>query len=311
MHISNLHKWQHAHHFNIDAGRGEQNTRRVIVLTVGMMVIEIIAGYWSGSMALLADGWHMGTHAVALGITVFAYYYARRHADNPTYSFGTGKVGVLGGYTSAVILAVVAGLMLIESGRRLLAPVPIRFNEAIGVAVVGLAVNLVSALLLQGRPEHDHEHGVHHHDHNLRAAYLHVLADAMTSLLAIIALLAGKTLGWQWLDPVMGLAGALLIMRWAHGLLADTSRILLDRALGRETMTAIRAAVEADADNRVTDLHIWPVGAHHFAAIISVVTHYPRPPAYYKEILNSFAELEHVTVEVNHCLDEPCLKISG
>jgi cation diffusion facilitator family transporter len=210
MHIHTLQKWKHSHHYNIEDGHAERNTRRVIVLTLSMMIIEITAGYLFGSMALLADGWHMGTHAVALGITAFAYYYARRHSGNPNYSFGTGKVGVLGGFTSAVVLGVIALLIGVESIQRLISPQPIRFNEAIAVAFVGLVVNVISAFLLQEKHDHHHERQAHEHghtrkfrDHNLRAAYFHVLADALTSVLAIIALFTGKAFGWIWMDPIL------------------------------------------------------------------------------------------------------------
>ncbi|MBW1764274.1 MAG: CDF family Co(II)/Ni(II) efflux transporter DmeF [Deltaproteobacteria bacterium] len=310
MHIYNLHQWQHSHHFHVDDGYAERNTRRVIVLTVCMMLAEITAGILFGSMALLADGWHMGTHAIALGITAFAYYYARRHADNPQYSFGTGKVGVLGGFTSAVVLAVVAFLMVVESIKRLLLPVEIQFNEAIVVAVLGLIVNIVSAFLLQGGHSHAHRHRSdddHHHDHNLRAAYLHVLADALTSLLAIIALFTGKSFGWVWMDPIMGIVGALLITRWSYGLLRDTGRILLDSGVRQEKMEDILSTIESDSDNKVSDIHIWPLGSHSFAVIISIVTHFPKPPEYYKDLLAGFEELEHVTVEVNEVGGNPCL----
>lgn len=310
MHIYHLHQWRHSHQFHIDDGHGERNTRRVILLTSLMMLVEIVAGFAFGSMALLADGWHMGTHTLALGITAFAYYYARRHADNPRYTFGTGKVGVLGGFTSAVLLAVVAILMVVVSIKRLLSPVEIRFTEAIAVAVAGLVVNMISAFLLQGRHIHSDKHASgnkHRYDHNLRAAYLHVLADALTSILAIIALLAGKTFGWIWMDPFMGIIGALLIARWSYGLLRDTSRILLDSGVEGETVTAIIKAIEIDSDNRLSDIHIWPLGSHHYAAIISLVTHYPKSPEYYKELLRDFEELEHVTVEVNDATGDPCL----
>jgi len=278
-----------------------------------MMVIEISAGFAFGSMALLADGWHMGTHAIALGITVFAYHYARRHASSPRYSFGTGKVGVLGGFASAVVLAVVAFLMAVGSIKRIIFPVEIQFNEAIAVAVVGLAVNIFSAFLLQGgiRLTHEHDSGnTHHRDHNLRAAYLHVMADALTSLLAIVALLAGKTFGWIWMDPIMGIVGAILISRWSYSLLRDTSAILLDSGVEQEKISTIISTIESDSDNRVSDIHIWPLGSHQFAAIISIVTHYPKPPEYYKELLTGFRELEHVTVEVNEVAGDPCLDLT-
>lgn len=310
MHTHNLQRWKHGHRYNIDDGHAERNTRRVILLTLSMMIIEITAGYIFGSMALLADGWHMGTHAAALGITAFAYYFARKHSNNPTYSFGTGKVGVLGGFGSAVVLAVIALLIGVESVGRLLSPVTIRFNEAIAVAVVGLAVNLISAYLLRGQnhPSDDNAtgHG-HHRDHNLRAAYLHVLADALTSLLAIIALITGKAFGWVWMDPIMGIVGALIISRWSYGLLVDTGRVLLDRDVNVEAVKEIRSIVESDSDNRVTDIHVWRVGSHHLSAIISIVTHYPKAPDHYKKLLADYDEMAHVTVEVNPCEGDPYL----
>ncbi len=311
MHIHTLQHWKHSHRFNIEDRHGERNTRRVILLTLSMMIIEITTGYLFGSMALLADGWHMGTHAVALGITAFAYYYARRHADNPNYSFGTGKVGVLGGFASAVVLAVIALLMGVESILRLISPQPIRFNEAIVVAFVGLAVNVFSAFLLQ---EKDHLHHDHNHrpakkfrDHNLRAAYLHVLADALTSLLAIIALSTGKVFGWIWMDPIMGIVGALIISRWSYGLMIDSGRVLLDRDVNPEAVEEIRSKIESDADNRVSDIHVWRVGTHHLSAIVSIVTHYPKSPDHYKNLLADYDEIAHVTVEVNPCDTEPCI----
>ena len=315
MHIYNLHRWKHSHRYEIDNRHAERNTRLVILLTLTMMIVEIAAGYLFGSMALLADGWHMGTHAAALGITAFAYSYARRHADDPHYSFGTGKVGVLGGFASAVALGIVALLMALESVARLITPHGIRFNQAIAVAVVGLVVNLVSAFLLQGHPahHHDHHHGEDHHhphDHNLRAAYLHVVADAFTSVLAIVALTFGKAFGWLWLDSVMGIVGAVVITRWCLHLLRDTAQILLDSGVHPETVANIRTAIEADADNRVADLHIWQLSAHHAAAVISVVTHYPRDPSHYKGLLNDFDELAHVTVEVIPAPGEPCIAVA-
>jgi cation diffusion facilitator family transporter len=313
MHIHTLQKWKHRHRYNIEDGHGERNTRRVIALTLSMMIIEIAAGYLFGSMALLADGWHMGTHAVALGITAFAYFYARRHKDNPDYSFGTGKVGVLGGFTSAVVLAVIALLIGVESIQRLITPQPIRFNEAIAVAFVGLVVNVISAFLLQEKHHHHHDHGHDHdhtnkfRDHNLKAAYFHVLADALTSLLAIIALFTGKAFGWIWMDPIMGIVGALIISRWSYGLLVDTGKVLLDRDVNQEAIAEIRSVIEADSDNRVSDLHVWRVGSHHLSAIVSIVTHYPKSPDHYKRLLADYDEIAHVTVEVNSCDSDPCL----
>jgi cation diffusion facilitator family transporter len=310
MHFESLERWQHHHSFGTNVKtRGEVRTGWVIGLTAVMMVVEIVAGLVFGSMALLADGWHMGTHAAALAVTAFAYVYARRHTSDRRYSFGTGKVGTLGGFASAVGLAVVALLVFGESAQRLAAPVAIRFNEAIGVAVVGLVVNLLCAFLL--RDEHDHHsasshddhHGHHHHDHNLRAAYLHVLADALTSLLAIAALTTGKYLGWTWMDPIMGLVGSIVIARWSLGLLRDTSRVLLDAEVGEGRRAAIAKAIESDADNRVTDLHIWRVGPRHLAAIIVLVTHRPQSPDHYKRLLAHHDDLVHLTIEVHGCPD--------
>jgi cation diffusion facilitator family transporter len=311
MHIHTLQKWKHRHRYNIEDAHGERNTRRVILLTLSMMIVEITAGYLFGSMALLADGWHMGTHAVALGIAAFAYFYARRHSDNPNYSFGTGKVGVLGGFASAVVLGVIALLMGIESIQRLFLPQPIRFNEAIAVAFIGLAVNVISAFLLQEKHHHDHGHDHRptkkFRDHNLRAAYLHVLADALTSVLAIVALSTGKAFGWIWMDPIMGIVGALIISRWSYGLLIDSGRVLLDRDVNPEAVEEIRSKIESDSDNRVSDIHVWRVGTHHLSAIISIVTHYPQSPDHYKKLLADYDEIAHVTVEVNPCDSEPCI----
>ena len=310
MHIYTLHKWQHEHDFTSIDPANERKTLSVVLLTAGMMGLEIAAGALFGSMALLADGWHMGTHAAALGITLFAYRYARRYARNPRYTFGAGKISVLGGFTSAVVLQVVAILMGIESIGRLFAPQTIRFGEAIAVAVVGLAVNLLSVRLL-GTEAHHHEHEEdehdHHEDHNLKAAYLHVLADALTSVLAIIALAAGSFLGWVWPDALMGIVGSLVISRWAIGLLRETGHILLDEQASEELVAKVRALLEADADTRVADLHVWQVSERDAAAIVSVVTHYPRPASHYRCLLTSLPALAHITIEVNVCEDEACM----
>ena len=310
MHTHTINKWQHQHRSHSENRTAERNTLRVMWLTLIMMVVEIATGWFSGSMALLADGWHMGTHFFALGITAFAYSFSRKHAADPSYSFGTGKVDVLGGFTSAIVLAVVALLMVVESLGRLFSPEKIMFNEALLVAVVGLIVNLVSAMLLNG---HSHSHGDcdsghHHHDHNLKAAYLHVLADALTSVLAIIALLAGKHMGWIWLDPTMGIVGALVITRWAYGLLRDTSKILLDRNEDHEVTEDIYSIIEADGDNRIADLHLWKINSNKQALIISIVTHYPKPPNHYKELLKNLRSLDHITIEVYTPLSEPCIE---
>ncbi len=302
-----LHGLEHAHRFGTEADTaGERRTRWVVALTVTMMAAEITAGALFGSMALLADGWHMGTHAAALGVATFAYWYARRHASDPRYTFGTGKVGALAGFGSAVGLAVVALVVMGESAVRLAAPTPIRYGHALAVAALGLAVNLASAVLLQGGHGHAHGHeavhaerGGHHHDHNLRGAYLHVLADALTSVLAIAALAAGRTLGWSWMDPVTGIAGGLVIARWSWGLLRDTSAVLLDGEISAERRSGLRALLEADGETRVTDLHVWRVGPAHLAAIVSVVSASPRAPAFYRELLAHHPDLVHVTVEVH------------
>ena len=318
MHIHTLARWQHSHDFSVNQKQAEKNTKIVMFITAATMVAEIIAGTLLGSMALLADGWHMATHVAAFGITVFAYRYARRHANDARYTFGTGKVSVLGGFASAVALAVVAFVMAFESIGRFFQPQAIQFNEAIGVAILGLLVNLASAWLLHGT--HDHSHGHHHHDHhhdsqghhghsdhNLKAAYIHVLADALTSVLAIIALFAGKYLGWIWLDAAMGLVGAAVITKWASDLVRDTSSILLDGGVDSHIKHDIMSAIENDADNCVVDLHIWHVSQNHLAATVSLVTHYPQSPEYYKNLLRHISSLAHVLVEVNSCHGEPCV----
>lgn len=311
MHIHTLEEWQHSHNFDVEPGNAEKNTQLVMLLTAVTMVAEILAGTLFGSMALLADGWHMATHVAAFGITVFAYQYARHHANNPQYTFGTGRVSVLGGFASAVALAVIALVMGLESLGRFFQPQIIHFDEAIGVSAIGLIVNLISAFLLQDHhhhhDHHDLDHHHDHHDHNLRAAYLHVLADALTSVFAIVALLAGKFLGWVWMDAAMGLVGTMVIAKWSYGLVCDTGSILLDGAVTKQTKLAIVTAIEEDADNRVADLHIWYVSQHHLAATISLITHYPQTPEYYKNLLNSIPKLAHVLVEVNHCHGEPCV----
>lgn len=320
MHIHTLDDWRHDHVFIAsDQERSEKRAYWVIALTVTMMIVEISSGWLFNSMALLADGWHMASHAAALCITVFAYWYARRNLHNHRYTFGTGKVGVLGGFSSAVVLGVVALIMVWESVQRFFEPLTIRFDEAIAVAVLGLSVNLVSAWLLHqggGHDHHDHhENGHHrhhhHHDHNLRAAFLHVMADALTSVLAIIALLTGKMLGWIWMDPMMGIVGALVIGHWTYGLLRDTSRILLDSDAGEDLKVDIRNTIESDADNRVADLHLWRVGPRHVAVIVSVVTHFPKSAEHYKDLLRDHRDLAHVTVEVNRCDGLPCLPSSS
>lgn len=262
------------------------------------MLVEIVAGLAFGSMALLADGLHMGSHTIALSINAFAYVYARRNANNERYSFGTGKVNTLGGYTGAILLAVVASMMAWESVERLIAPISIAFNQAIIVAVLGLVVNGASVFILGINQGHGHEHEHHRHDHNLRSAYFHVLADAITSLLAIFALLVGKYFGAVWMDSVMGVVGAALVARWSLGLLKSTGVILLDQQSSKETQDSIRKTIEND-DNRIVDLHLWAVGPDIYSAVISIVSRSPQQPEYYKSLLANDLTLDHVSIEVH------------
>ncbi len=290
MHHTDLKRWQHSHHYALDTSVAERRTRIVIVITAMMMVVEIAAGTAFNSMALLADGWHMSTHVAAFIITALAYYFSRRHSTDPRYSFGTGKMGVLGGFASAIMLAMIALLMAGESVHRIFAPVPIRFNDAIGVAVIGLLVNVVCALLLKDDHHHGHSHTDHGHHHdgdlNRHAAYIHVLADALTSVTAIVALLAGKFFGWSWLDPVMGIVGSAVVAVWAYGLVRDTSGILLDRTPESSDLPdEIRRAIESDGDATITDLHIWQISVGRFAAILSVVAHDPKRAQDYRQLL--------------------------
>jgi cation diffusion facilitator family transporter len=301
-----------------DHARNERRIWLVIALTAVMMIVEIGAGTIYGSMALVADGWHMSTHASALLISALAYLFARKQARNPRFTFGTGKLGDLAGFASAIILAMIALLMGWESFLRITSPVPISFSQAIAVAVIGLAVNLASAWLLSGSGNHHHGHD-HHHDHhhghdhshdhhhgdhrdhadnNIRSAYMHVIADALTSVLAIAALTLGSLYGWLWLDPLMGIVGAVIIAQWSWGLLKSSGAVLLDVLPEGETLPdEIREVIESDGD-RITDLHVWQVGPGHHAAIVAVLTLQPRDTAFYKERLSILDELSHVTVEV-------------
>ena len=295
----------HAHVFlGENHDRNARRTWAVIGITTAMMVIEIAAGTAFGSMALVADGWHMSTHAAALLITALAYGYARAHARDPAFSFGTGKIGDLAGFASAVVLAVVALLIGAESLWRLVHPVGIDFAQATLVAVIGLVVNLGSAVLLHEGHDHDHDHHHHHgqgQDSNLRAAYLHVLADALTSVLAIVALLAGRIGGWVWLDPAIGVLGALVIARWAWGLMKQAGGVLVDRLLEGETLPQeIREALDPVAE--ITDLHLWQLGPGQYGAIIALRAATPEPPAAYRGRLAHIHELAHVTIEVNRAV---------
>jgi cation diffusion facilitator family transporter len=308
MHRTDLGRWRHSHAFCLHSAAAERRTRIVIGITATMMVVEIITGLVFHSMALLADGWHMSTHVTAFLMAALAYHFSRRHSADPRFSFGTGKMGVLGGFASAVVLSVVAFLMAGESVRRLFVPLSIHFDQAIGIACAGLVVNLVCALLLKEHHDHPHGqgHGHHHHrDLNRRAAYFHVLADTFTTFTAICALLAGKFFGWSWLDPVVGVVGSAVVFSWAYTLLRDTSGILLDRTPeSSDLLDEIRRAIESDGDSLITDLHVWQVGAGVFAAIVSNVAHQPRSADAYRQLLKEHEELVHVTIEVRLCPDQ-------
>lgn len=361
MAIHDLSDWRHNHAFDTGNRAGERRTWVVVAITAATMVVEILAGTITHSMALLADGWHMATHVVALSIAGAAYLLARRWSRDQRFTFGTWKIEVLGAFSSALLLGVVAIAMIVESAHRLLDPAPIQFGVALAVAAIGLAVNLASALILgtasdahagEGRvhdrhdrghshdhdPDHDddhehghdheHEHGkahtarranssreagaaarrkrAHHHDMNLRSAYFHVLADAFTSVLAIVALAAGLWAGWTWLDPVMGIVGALVIASWSRGLIRDSSRVLLDREMDSPVVERIRVAIESDGDSELADLHVWRVGRASHAAVMTVVAQNPQPPHAYRRRLEDIPSLIHVSIEVNRCPHRRC-----
>jgi cation diffusion facilitator family transporter len=296
----------HSHQFNQGNVRGEKRTRAVVLITAAMMVVEVIGGYTLNSMALLADGWHMSSHALAMGMSLLAYVLARRYAHDPRFAFGTWKVEILGGFSSALMLAMVAALMLYQSVERLLTPGPIHYNEAILIGGVGLVVNLVCAWLLRDDHahhghEHGHAHGHHHHHHdvNLRSAYIHVIADAATSVLAVMALLGGKFYGAAWLDPVMGVVGAFLVGRWAVGLLRESGRILLDAEMDAPVVQEIRDVVAAELPSaQICDLHVWRVARGSYACILGIVTDEAVSPADVRGHLSIHEELVHVTVEI-------------
>jgi cation diffusion facilitator family transporter len=305
---SEIDSFVHSHNFLGHAhDTHERRTRYVVALTAAMMVVEIAAGWMTGSMALLADGLHMATHAGALGVAALAYAFARKHAENPRFTFGTGKVGDLAGFASALVLALIALGIGVESFQRLLAPAHVAYAEALWIAVLGLGVNLASAWLLGGDHHHGHDHGHAghdhdhaHHDHNLRSAYFHVLADALTSVLAIAALLSGLYLGWRWMDAAMGIVGAAVIARWSWGLLRDTGAVLVDASANPGLEAEIREAIE-DGDARIVDLHVWRVGPGRYAAIVSLVAAEPLAPAAYAARVTIHGELVHVTVEPHRC----------
>lgn len=316
MSTHDLRLWQHAHDFGTEAQlHAERRTRWVVGLTFLTMLVELMAGWLTGSMALLADAWHMASHVAALGLAAFAYRFARQHAGDARYTFGTGKVSALAGYTSALILVGVALWMVWESAHRLLAPVDIHYTEAMVIAALGLAVNLASAWLLDHDHghDHDHDHGHHDHhhehehvDHNLRAAYVHVLTDALTSVLAIVALGGGMLYGWRFLDPLMGLVGAALVGRWAWGLARDSAQVLLDAEDHGQMAREIRRIVATLPDHEVADLHLWRVGPASRACILSLVTHSPHPAEFYRQLLAGVPGLDHLTVEINECRDARC-----
>lgn len=314
MHEHQLSHWRHSHNFARINRKGERRTKWVLLLTFTTMLVEILAGIQFHSMALLADGWHMATHVLAFMIAIFAFRYSRVHEQDQTFAFSPAKVSVLGGFASSIALAVVAFMMMAESAARLIMPQAIQFDEALLVAAAGLVINLLSALLLSDH-DHDHhhhghehhEHHHHHHDHNLRAAYLHVMADAMTSVLAIVALLAGKYYGWSWLDAVMGFVGALVILVWAWGLVKETSPVLLDQGVDEYYQQAIQDTLEEDGESLVADIHIWRLSPLHHAAIIVLVTRFPKSPSYYKSLLADFRHLDHITIEVNGCAGDECV----
>jgi cation diffusion facilitator family transporter len=316
MHSHKMSDWSHDHQFAEDSHAAERGTRVVMWITAAMMVVEIVAGWWFNSMALLADGWHMSSHAVAIGVSAFAYAAARRYAHDPRFAFGTWKIEVLGGFASAIFLLGVAAAMVFASIERILAPQAIHYQEAVIVAVVGLAVNIVCALILGNAHDHHHDHGHgdhphdghHHHeaqDLNLKSAYVHVIADAATSVLAIVALAGGWIYGWSWLDPVMGIVGACLVAVWAKNLLAATGKVLLDREMDHPVVQEIREVVETgpDAgDTKISDLHVWRVGRNHFSCALSVVTDDRElTPERVRQQLAVHEEIVHATIEIQLC----------
>jgi cation diffusion facilitator family transporter len=304
----------HDHIFDKGSNTAERGTRLVMWITAAMMVVEIAAGWWLNSMALLADGWHMSSHALAIGLSAFAYAAARKYAHDPRFAFGTWKIEVLAGFTSAVVLLGIAALMAFSSIERLFAPAPIHYRDAIVIAVIGLVVNVVCATIL-GHAHHDHGHGHHGHDHhdhhahghhdlNLKSAYIHVIADAATSVLAIAALAGGWVFGWSWLDPVMGIVGAVLVAVWAKNLIVETGKVLLDREMDAPVVEEIRevvAAASASGATRLVDLHVWRVGKQFYACALSVVTSDAAlTPATLRAQLGVHEEIVHSTIEVHY-----------
>lgn len=311
MHNEQIELWQHHHVFNVAKKAIERRTLIVVIITFVTMIAEILFGCISNSMALLADGWHMGTHAFALGISLIAYITARKYAKDETFTFGTWKIEILGAYTSAIVLGIVGVIMIFSSVERIINPLNIYYNQALFVAILGLLVNLVCAIILNSgghAHEHyhheEHEHSYHKHDHedlNLKSAYLHVVADALTSVLAIAALLGAKYLNFNMLDPFMGIVGALLIIRWSFSLLKDTGGILLEREKDDSIVDEIKSEIESDGDSKISDLHIWKVAQNKYACIVSLVTARNYSAEEYKARLDKLHELAHVTIEVNEC----------
>lgn len=320
MNNTNLDEWIHDHIFDQGSEAAEKSTRVVMWITAAMMLVEILAGWWFNSMALLADGWHMSSHAVAIGLSAFAYAAARKYAKDNRFAFGTWKIEVLAGFTSAIFLLGVAAMMVVSSIERLLSPEPIHYQEAIIIGILGLVVNLICARVLghahHGHSHHDHEHHhhndnghehhddhAHKHDLNLKSAYIHVIADAATSVLAIIALVGGWIYGWSWLDPAMGIVGAVLVAVWAKGLVKETAKVLLDREMDHPVVDEIREVISQQTPpeiTRLTDLHVWRVGKNAYACALSLVTKdSDLTPTSVRKQLAIHEEVVHITVEIH------------
>ncbi|MFZ2971274.1 MAG: CDF family Co(II)/Ni(II) efflux transporter DmeF [Ferribacterium limneticum] len=308
-----LTRWAHQHAYTTGNTAAERGTRLVMWITIATMFVEIVAGWWFNSMALLADGWHMSSHALAIGLSAFAYGAARKYAADPSFAFGTWKIEVLASYTSAIFLVGVAAAMIFGSVERLLTPQTIHYPEAMAVTVLGLAVNLICALILGKAHDHGHDHGhAHHHEHshdhddlNLKAAYIHVVTDAATSVLAIAALAGGWFYGWAWLDPATGIVGAVLVALWAKNLIVQSGRVLLDREMDHPVVAEIRdviAQLPADGQTELTDLHVWRVGTGAYACALSLLTHDEMlTPLNIRDALAVHEEIVHATVEIHRC----------
>ena len=305
MHTDKLSDWQHDHVFDTGSQAAERGTRAVMWITAAMMVVEIIAGWWFNSMALLADGWHMSSHAVAIGLSAYAYGAARRYARDSRFAFGTWKIEILGGFASAIFLLGVVAMMVFGSVERILAPQPIHYEEALIVAVLGLAVNIACAMILGGAHGEGHDHHDHHHDLNLKSAYLHVTADAATSVLAIAALVGGWFFGLSWLDPVIGIVGAVLVGVWAKNLIGETGKVLLDREMDHPVVDEIRQVVESElaaGETKIADLHVWRIGKRAYSCALSLVTHDTTlTPKRVREHLAQHEEIVHSTIEIHYC----------